>query len=272
VCALPSRFCVMIHFLIASVVSTNVDTDQLLALRVVASSWACTTRWCPTVARSTTLVCPNDSYLDCDSDGNVIGIELYQESLSGSMATELALLTALESLLLSQNHLKSTLPSQIGLLSELTNLDVSYNDLSGTIPQQWSNLNSLEQIRINGNSLQGSVDFIDDLPYLVMCTVGDLYISTNCFSPPCPPNCICGDSLAPMCTMSTTAMPTPQPTPFPPPTTTTTTTTPTTTTTTTTVTTAASVAPSGSPPSPATVKSVGSVGWTSAHTAQVGGV
>ena len=64
---------------------------------------------------------------------NVTGLDLSEESLSGSI------------------------PSELGDLLELTRLDLSDNSLTGEIPRELGNLTNLTELRLSGNNLTGCI-------------------------------------------------------------------------------------------------------------------
>ncbi len=64
---------------------------------------------------------------------NVTGLDLSEESLSGSISSEL------------------------GTLLGLTRLDLSDNDLTGEIPRELGQLENLEELRLSGNNLTGCI-------------------------------------------------------------------------------------------------------------------
>ena len=59
--------------------------------------------------------------------------------------------------LLSDESLSGTIPSELGDLSELTHLNLSSNSLTGEIPRQLGRLSNLQEIRLSGNSLTGCI-------------------------------------------------------------------------------------------------------------------
>ena len=59
--------------------------------------------------------------------------------------------------LLSDESLDGTIPSELGDLSELTHLNLSSNSLTGKIPKELGGLLGLQEIRLSGNSLTGCI-------------------------------------------------------------------------------------------------------------------
>ncbi|CAB9507064.1 STYKc [Seminavis robusta] len=115
---------------------------------------------------------------------NLKSLALSSTKISGSVPSEVGLLTSLESLILDNNgklsasvipsevgalqrltvlgmsdmNLHSSIPSEVGLLSKLTTLRLHDNELTGGIPQELESLSLLELFKIDGNAgLLGTV-------------------------------------------------------------------------------------------------------------------
>ncbi|XP_047091132.1 LRR receptor kinase SERK2-like isoform X3 [Lolium rigidum] len=93
----------------------------------------------------------------CDQHGDVIGMLLDGNSITGGIPQELGNLSNLMTLKLGRNKLNGSIPESVGLLSELQNLDLSQNLLIGNIPSSLSNLSSLNNINLAYNSLSGEI-------------------------------------------------------------------------------------------------------------------
>ncbi|KAM7280498.1 hypothetical protein ACFE04_007632 [Oxalis oulophora] len=78
--------------------------------------------------------CSGWSFVNCDAKKNVIGVNLANKQLSGTISPAFGDLTKLKNLLLNDNHLTGTIPDELTKLTELTTFDVSNNNLSGKIP------------------------------------------------------------------------------------------------------------------------------------------
>ena len=97
------------------------------------------------------------------SSGSVTQINLYDNSLSGSIPAELGNLADLTTLNLSNpflhdgNSLSGSIPSELGNLANLTYLQLSNNSLSGVISSELGSLTNLVTFRIRGNSLTGNI-------------------------------------------------------------------------------------------------------------------
>ena len=84
-----------------------------------------------------------------------LGIE--HNSFTGTLPTELGLMTNLGWLSLGDNQLEATLPSELGLLTRLQTLNLKENErLSGTIPQELSTI-MVDHVYLQGTSLTGTI-------------------------------------------------------------------------------------------------------------------
>lgn len=136
----------------------------------------------------------------CDVTGShVVGLNLFQNGLSGTLPNELASLTELTDLDLSHNNLSGiiplyfanfsklktlflnsnnftgTIPSGLGLLSQLTNLELYGNQLTGKIPKKLGELTNLVGLALSTNRLSGRIP--DELGLLTSLTY--LYLEDN---------------------------------------------------------------------------------------------
>ncbi|RWV96323.1 hypothetical protein GW17_00040980 [Ensete ventricosum] len=119
--------------------------------------------------------------VSCDdsvaSGRRVIGLDLQNKSLKGSLADSLADLEYLSWLNLSSNSLQGTVPSGLFRLRQLKRLDLSMNRLSGPIPMDSSYLPSLEVLNVSHNAFTGSQPILAGSTKLVVFD-----ISSNKFS------------------------------------------------------------------------------------------
>jgi hypothetical protein len=80
-------------------------------------------------------------------------LDLSSCSFSGKIPTEVGLLDSLVSLRLGNNLLRETVPTEIGLLTNLVTLNLEATNLSGTIPSEILQLPNLDQIQYSGSLL-----------------------------------------------------------------------------------------------------------------------
>jgi hypothetical protein len=71
---------------------------------------------------------------------SMVELDLGLNSLSGSMPSEIGLLTTIQRIDLHNNQLVSTIPASLGALTSLTYLDLSNNGLTGRLPLTLCNL------------------------------------------------------------------------------------------------------------------------------------
>ncbi|XWS22330.1 hypothetical protein CRYUN_Cryun29cG0024600 [Craigia yunnanensis] len=90
-------------------------------------------------------------FVTCDSQRNVITVNLAKKNLVGTISPAFGNLTALKNLNLNDNKLTGRIPDGLTKLSSLQLLDVSNNNLSGHIPTFSSSL----KFSYSGNSLLG---------------------------------------------------------------------------------------------------------------------
>jgi len=91
------------------------------------------------------------------SNGHVEYLDLADNTLSGSIPTQLGNLTNLTSLSLDNNILSGSIPTELGNLTNLTILYLDDNSLSGSIPSELGNLTNLTGLYLFSNSLSGSI-------------------------------------------------------------------------------------------------------------------
>lgn len=96
--------------------------------------------------------------LDLDGESNCSDITNFSgNNLVGTIPTELANLSNLQSLNLRGNQLSGTIPTSLTNLSDLQYLNLISNDLSGSIPSELGNLSNLQHLSLAGNDLSGSI-------------------------------------------------------------------------------------------------------------------
>eukprot|EP00797_Seminavis_robusta_P018823 Sro2829_g338080.1 Leucine Rich Repeat (496) ;mRNA; r:522-2180 len=89
--------------------------------------------------------------------GKLAHLELRENELSSSIPTEIGFLTALKEFYLYDCSLTGTIPSEIALLSNMTNFVASSNELSASIPEELWGLTHLNDFFLYGNLLSGSL-------------------------------------------------------------------------------------------------------------------
>lgn len=92
--------------------------------------------------------------------GNLAGLQyvyLHDNDLSGSIPASLGNATSLYHLYLSNNNLTGAIPAELGGLPFLTDLGLNGNALSGGIPTSLGGLASLRYLFLNDNNLSGAI-------------------------------------------------------------------------------------------------------------------
>lgn len=92
----------------------------------------------------------------CD-DGRVIGVDLTDFQLSGTLPGTMSHLSKLKDLRLGANRFKGSLPNSWSDLFLLEHLNVSNNALDGPLPSEWATLVSLTSLDLSGNQFEGAV-------------------------------------------------------------------------------------------------------------------
>jgi hypothetical protein len=88
---------------------------------------------------------------------HVVGINLENNNLTGTIPAEMEDLSFLESLDMSGNSLSGSIPTVIGNLSNLHTVDLGNNSLSGSIPTTLGGLTDLQTLILGYNNLSGSI-------------------------------------------------------------------------------------------------------------------
>ncbi len=96
--------------------------------------------------------------LICDNDKNYFGIHLRNVGLTGSLPSELGLLSDhLRLLFVNGNDLTGSLPSELGRLSALEKLNLQYNNFSGSLPSEIGNWGQLTIASLGNNQFSGQI-------------------------------------------------------------------------------------------------------------------
>ncbi|XP_060671532.1 MDIS1-interacting receptor like kinase 2-like [Ziziphus jujuba] len=96
-------------------------------------------------------------------------LDLGNNYLSGNIPSQICLMTSLRFLSVAENHLDGSVPPEIGMLESLE-VFLAYNiNISGSIPVSIGNLSSLTILALSGNNINGSICHeIGQLKSLVM--------------------------------------------------------------------------------------------------------
>jgi len=88
---------------------------------------------------------------------DLITLDLSENALSGTLPTELGLFTGIEFIDLHGNNLSGIIPSELGLLTSLSALHISSNNLEGAIATEIGLMRKLTELSIDGNNLSGVI-------------------------------------------------------------------------------------------------------------------
>mmetsp|Transcript_26969 Transcript_26969/g.56758 ORF Transcript_26969/g.56758 Transcript_26969/m.56758 type:complete len:708 (+) Transcript_26969:166-2289(+) len=91
----------------------------------------------------------------CTNDGDICGITMKYNRISGSIPSEMGILTQMRYFEIQNNVLTGTIPTEIGNWNKLSAFLVNWNKLEGTFPITFAPNNRLGTIFVNGNRLKG---------------------------------------------------------------------------------------------------------------------
>jgi Leucine-rich repeat (LRR) protein len=83
-------------------------------------------------------------------------LDLTGNQLAGSLFSELGMMTNLQELLLEDNQISQSIPTELGTAGNIVNLNLAFNAISGVIPTELGNM-GLEHLKIARNRLSGSL-------------------------------------------------------------------------------------------------------------------
>jgi len=101
-----------------------------------------------------------------DEIDDVTHLDLGQSGLTGSIPSEIWILTNLTHLNLGHNQFTGSIPPEIGNLINLTNLNLQVNQLTGSIPSEIGNLTKLTSLALAGNKFTSIPETIRNLSSL----------------------------------------------------------------------------------------------------------
>ncbi|CAA2966454.1 somatic embryogenesis receptor kinase 1-like [Olea europaea subsp. europaea] len=134
-------------------VSTNIEGNALHSLRTRLSDPSNVLQsWDPTLVNPCTWF-----HVTCDSNNNVVRLDLGNSNISGSLGSEIGELKQLQYLELYSNNLGGKIPKELGNLKNVISMDLYGNKFEGNIPKSFAKLKSLRFLRLNDNKLTGSI-------------------------------------------------------------------------------------------------------------------
>ncbi|CUG88193.1 GP46-like surface antigen, putative [Bodo saltans] len=105
-------------------------------------------------------------------------LQLYFNTLTGTLPDSWSSMTRLQLLLLNSNNLSGTLPSLWSNMPSLQQLRLDDNSFTGTLPATWQSWSGMMYISLRGNSLNGTLP----ASWSTMTVLSYLYLSYNSFS------------------------------------------------------------------------------------------
>jgi hypothetical protein len=161
---------VAVGFVCARSDGVPLDEEQAIALNSIYVALNCSrvALACPSLDPQTP-ICPNISKamyserLTC-KNGKVLAIGIYNDELGGGgslsqIGQGLRTLTELHTLYIfgHDDKLSGTIPTQVGLLSNLVLINLSYQRVSGRLPTELGRASKLVEIRIQGTRISGTI-------------------------------------------------------------------------------------------------------------------
>lgn len=132
--------------------------NQLVALynSTNGANWSINTGW---VAGASNTNCTPCSWygVTCDNQDNIIGLDLYNNNLVGTVPSSLGELTKLRKLKLMNNDLSGTFPDIWSDLEVLEFIDLSNNNFTGVMPSSLGSLLKLNTLYIENNNMDGEL-------------------------------------------------------------------------------------------------------------------
>ncbi|MGB5375694.1 MAG: leucine-rich repeat domain-containing protein [Polyangiales bacterium] len=156
----------------------QIECEALMALYISAdgTNWTDNSNWDTASAVSTW-------FGVAVLGGQVTGLSLVTNQLTGTIPPELGNLTNLTDLRLYSNQLTGAIPPELGNLTNLRILNLHLNQLTGAIPPELGNLSNVTDLRVHDNRLTGAIPpELGNLANLITA-----YLFNNQLSGPIPP-------------------------------------------------------------------------------------
>ena len=91
------------------------------------------------------------------STAAIVGLELPERGLRGTIPTELSNLSSLRLLNLRHNELTGKIPPELGILADLEVLNLTDNFIEGAIPSEILGLSNLTRLQLGGNLIEDQI-------------------------------------------------------------------------------------------------------------------
>lgn len=123
-----------------------------------------------------------------------VALWLDSNGLTGTIPTEIALMTDLASLSLTNSTLTGPIPTEIGALTQLRRVWLYNNKLTGNIPTELNKLPFLEVVELHSNELVGEMpsgvcEAVGQSDYEYKSLTSDCKSEVTCKTPSCCTEC-----------------------------------------------------------------------------------
>lgn len=119
-------------------------------------SWDDRTGWSQGAAAANCDICTWYG-ITCDNQENVIGIDLFNNNLVGTVPSSLSTLTKLRTLKLMNNNLSGSFPVFWASFPDMSFVDLSNNGFTGTMPLSIATMSKLNTLYIENNNMSGAL-------------------------------------------------------------------------------------------------------------------
>jgi Leucine-rich repeat (LRR) protein len=95
--------------------------------------------------------------ITCNAYSRVETIMMPHNNLTGTLPSELSLLTTLDLLALANNQISGSIPDAYQSFKHLEGFELQYNALTGTLPSYFGEMTELQVLSLSNNDLQGAL-------------------------------------------------------------------------------------------------------------------
>ncbi|KAL9409434.1 hypothetical protein AB3S75_047764 [Citrus x aurantiifolia] len=142
----------IVHVASATNISIHVAASEAERQALLNSGW-----WKDRIPHNTSDHCKWVGII-CDYEGSITLIDLEESNIKGELGRlNFSCFPNLQYLDLWNNSLSGRIPSQIGSLSNLKYLGLAQNNLTGTVPKEIGSLKNLEILCLSSNNLNGII-------------------------------------------------------------------------------------------------------------------
>jgi len=114
------------------------------------------------------------------ANNHVIGLDVLNKQLTGSLPVEITYLSELIWLEMGYNNFSGSIPPELGKLTKLIFLTLNSSHFSGSIPPELGNLTNLGILNLSNNALSGSIPGeLSNLVELIALDLGHNRLSTS---------------------------------------------------------------------------------------------